>query len=345
MDVFQPENIPGVVWSKPDLTSDEHRIIVRFAIGRKKRPGGEFIPCSMCSEKHPKFLAGSVLWSPDGWLRLIGHLCAKKDENFGEARYRALQQQHQQAELDEAALDLLAANIQFIPALRKDVASLRAAMAYMEGQQRIFFRDVPALATQLAEAAKRGGGRLTVAREVSANRISATDSMVSSLSVSMPMSRYEEVDVGIMRGATFLDRPRRFPRSRQVEGVLDAFDMIPVGDGQDPLVKLMDGGEHQVTITAIAVLRAVERVLSLSRDYADAAEFISSENLDTLESWGCHRDNSFPFSIRRSEREVIFKLQDLSRARLSPKWPGIVDLSGWRQMAEAAVTLSSRLSN
>jgi hypothetical protein len=344
MDIFQPESIPGVVWSKPDLTSDEHRIVVKFAIDRKKRPGGQFIPCSMCSKNHPKFLAGSVLWSPDGWLRVIGHVCAKKDENFGEARYRKLQRQHEQKELDDAALDLLEANIQFIRPLRKDVAALRSAMAFMEDQQRIFFRDVPTLAKQLSEAARRGGGRLTVAREISASRIASADSMVSGLSVMTPMNRYEEVDVGVLRGTTFLDRPAKFPRSRQVEGVLLAFDMIPEGQGIDALYKLIDaGGENQVTVTAITVLRAVERALILAKDYADAADFMSNENLDALESWGRHRDNGFPFSIQRSDREIIFKLQDLSRARLSPNWPTIVDLSGWRQIAEAGVTLANKL--
>ena len=78
MDIFQPENILGVVPSKPDLGSDEHVIVLKFAIDRTKRPGGQFIPCSMCSENHPKFLAGSLLWSRDGWLRVIGHVCAKK---------------------------------------------------------------------------------------------------------------------------------------------------------------------------------------------------------------------------------------------------------------------------
>jgi hypothetical protein len=345
MDIFQPESIPGVVWSKPDLTSDEHRIVVKFAIDRKRRPGGQFIPCSMCSENHPKFLAGSVLWSPDGWLRVIGHVCAKKDENFGEARYRTLQRQHDQKELDDAALDLLESNIQFIRPLRKDVAALRDAMEFMEGQQRIFFRSVPTLAGQLSEAARRGGGRLTIVREVSADRFAAADSMVSGLSVMTPMSRYEEVDVGILRGTTFFNHPAKFPRSRQVEGVLLAFDMIPDGEGIDPLYKLIDaGGENQVTVTAITVLRAVKRALALARDYADAADFMSSENLNTREDWGRHPDNGFPFSIQRSNREIIFKLQDLSRARLLLNWPTIVDLSGWRQVAEAGVTLD-RLSS
>jgi len=344
MDTYQPENIPGVVWSKPDMSSDEHRIVVKFAIDRNMRPGGEYIPCSMCSENHPKFLAGSVLWSPDGWLRVIGHVCARKEKNFGEARYRELQRRHDQEERDNAALELLEANIGFIPPLRKDVAALRAAMEYMEGQQRIFFRGVPTLAGQLAEAAKRGGGRLTIARKISANRIAAADSMVAGLSVMTPMSQYEEVEVGVLRGATFLDRPAKFPRSRQVDGVLRAFDLIPDGEGLDPLYALIDaGGEEKVTIAAIAVLRAVERALALARDYADAAAFMSPENLDQLEGWGRHRDNGFPFSIRRSDREIVFKLEDLSRARLSPTWPAIVDLSGWRRIADAGADLGSKI--
>ena len=124
---------------------------------------------------------------------------------------------HEQEERDNAALDLLERNIQFILPLKKDVEALQAAMEFMEGQQRIFFRGVPTLAGQLAEAAKRGGGRLTVARRVSANRIAAADSMVAGLSVMTPMSQFEEVEVGALRGVTFLDRSAKFPRSRAVE--------------------------------------------------------------------------------------------------------------------------------
>lgn len=344
MDISQPENILGVSRTKPDLTSDEHRIVLKFAIDRKLRPGGEFIPCSMCSNLRPKFLAGSIVWSPDGWLRVIGHVCAKKENHFGEARYRQMQRRHEQEERDNAALDLLERNIQFIPPLKKDVAALRAAMEFMEGQQRIFFRGVPTLAGQLAEAAKRGGGRLTVARRVSVNRIAAADSMVAGLSVMTPMSQFEEVEVGSLRGVTFLDRPAKFPRSRQLDGVLGAFDMIPEGQGLDPLYKLIDeGGENQVTVVGIAVLRAVDRALSLAKDYADAAEFVSPENLEQLEGWERHKDNGFPFSIRRSDREILFKLEDLNRARLSPKWPAIVDLEGWRRIVNAGADLVSKI--
>ena len=343
MDTHQPENIHGVVWSKPDMSSNEHRIVVKFAIDCKLRPGGEYIPCSMCSGNHPKFLAGSVLWSPDGWLRVIGHVCAKKERNFGEARFRELNRRHDQEKRDNAALDLLINNIESIRLLREDVAALRVAMKYMEAQQQIFFKGVPTLAAQLAEAAKRGGGKLTLARKVSANRTAAADSMVAGLSVIMPMSQYEEIEVGVLRGATFLDRPAKFARSRQVDGVLDAFDLIPDGDGMDPIYALIDaGGEDKVTIVAITVLRAVERALALARDYADAATFLSAENLDQLEAWGRHKDNGLPFSIRRSDREIIFKLEDFSRARLSPIWPAIVDLAGWRRIADAGSELASK---
>ena len=345
MDIFQPENILGVTWSKPDLTSDEHRIVLKFAIDRKLRPGGEFIPCSMCSNMRPKCLAGSLVWSPDGWLRVVGHVCARKDDHFGEARYRRMQERHDQDERDNAALALLEANVGSIPPLRKDVVKLRSAMEFMEGQQRIFLKGVPMLAKQLAETAKRNGGRLTVARKMTASRIAAADTMVAGLSVMTPMTEFEEVEVGFLCGTTLLDRPARFSRSRQVDGVLQAFDMVPDGEGVEPLYKLIDaGGENQVTIVAIAVLRAVQRALALARDYADAAAFTSPRNLDQLESWGCHKDNGLPFSVRRSKQEIIFKLEDRSRARLSPNWPAIVDLAEWRRIADAGIELASKIS-
>jgi hypothetical protein len=297
----------------------------------------------MCSENHPKFLSGSVLWSPDGWLRIIGHVCAAKSDNFGEARYRRMQREHEQKELDDAALDLMEANIAAIPPLRRDVGALQSAMEFMEAQQRAMFSGVPALATRLAEIARRGGGKLTIAREVSPIQLAAADGMAPGLSYRTPVERFEEFEVGVLSGGVFLDRSTKFPRSRQVESVKLALDMIPDGQGTDPLYKLIDaGGEHQITIVAITVLRAVDRALTLADDYANAAAFVSKENLDALEYWGNHHDIDLPFSIKRTDREIVFKLQDLSRARLSAAWPPIVSLSAWSRIAEAGATLASK---
>ena len=82
--------------------------------------------------------------------------------------------------------------------LRKGIIALREAIEFMEPQQRIFFRDTPMLARQLCQAARQHRGRLTVAREISSDRIAAIDSMMSRLSTRSPISRYEEVAIGVL---------------------------------------------------------------------------------------------------------------------------------------------------
>lgn len=341
MDIFQPENIEGVVLSKPDFVHGEHKIILEFAIARTKRPGGQRIPCSMCSREHPKYYTGALLWSSDGWLRVIGHQCAEKKEHFGAVRYKKMQQERSQRELDDAAFGHLESNIELIKTLRPHVVALKTAMEFMEGQQKRFAREVPALAAELLSAAKRNG-RLMVVREIPANRIMATENMASGLSTRSATSRYEEIDVGTLRGATFLHLPSKFSRSRRVEGVLGALDMLPEGDAQEALLTLIDGGDNHVIVTAITVSKAVGRVLALARDYADAAEFISQENIAALDRWGQHPDNPLPCSVQRSAQEIIFRTADLSRARLSPSWPAIVDFSKWQQIADAEATLEDK---
>jgi hypothetical protein len=342
MDASLPESIAGLAWSRPDLSSIEHKIVLSFSIAAKKRHSGELIPCAMCSGGHPKFLSGAILWSPDGWLRIIGHMCAAKPENFGVARYRRLQAEYKQIELDKITMDWLEDSIPSIKLLTKDVAILRDAMTFMEVQQKAFFKGVPELARLLADIIKRHGGRLTISQEISAARIATSDSVVTGLSTRSSLSRYEEVQIGALQGAAFLDRPR-FTRSHQIQDILRAFDRIPDGKGDESLLALMNGGEQEITITAGAALRAVQRALKLAADYADAAAFMSPNNIAILEKWGRHPRNGMPFDIRHTSWDMTFKLGDLSRACIARAWPKLVDLSAWQTLADTGVNLDSKL--
>jgi len=132
----RPEEIPGLAWSKPDFVATGHKIVRSFALDRKKRPGLECVPCAMCSGGHPKFLDGAVLWSPDGWLRVIGHVCAAKPEHFGEAQYRTLRRQQQQEELDAVAFDWLHANVRIFRRLIPTIGALRGARCSLKHNNR-----------------------------------------------------------------------------------------------------------------------------------------------------------------------------------------------------------------
>jgi len=280
-----PEQIYGLARNKPDLARDDHIIITNFIIEKKKRPGMEYIPCALCSDKHPKFLAGAILYSPnDGYLRLIGHVCAKKRENFGELRYRRLQENLRQAEIDNAALDWLEANIEAVRPLVDMMEQLKIFATFTDSQQSHFFREVPLLSNLLISALRQNG-HLTVQELVSTERQRAIAETRLPFGPSA-QSSYDTISVGELKGREFLNRPKR-KRSQQIDGIIAALRKIPPGSPQDAILTLIDrGGQPEINVTAGVVLRAIKNAVVLVDKCTDAGRFFSEENLATLAAWG-----------------------------------------------------------
>jgi len=338
----RPEEIPGLVWTQPDFAVTDHRIVRKFDIDGKKRPDRAFIPCAMCSGGHPKFLAGSILWSPDGHLRLIGHVCAAKDENFGEARYRQLVKQREQEELDNATLAWMETNIASIGLVASSVAELGGIVRFWEEQQGVFFRGVPQLAEVLENIARRQDGVLTVVQESSSAQLVAAAMSGPTARSRATSSQYGVVTIGTLSGLSFLRRPST-KRSRQLEGMLEAFASMPEGNPQQQLLTLFGGGEHAVTTTTGLVFRNMQRAVKLADECADALQFMTPENTTLIESWGGDERNPQPFTIRRYSSALEFLLPDRSRARLQTAWPSMPDLSALRRIVAAGIELDDLL--
>jgi hypothetical protein len=334
----RPEDIPGLVWTPPDFAARGHKIIRKFDIDRKKRPDGALIPCCMCSRDHPKYLAGAVLWSPDGYLRLIGHVCAAKEEHFGEARYRQLVRQREQEELDNATLAWMETNVAALKPVAASLAELRAPIDFWEEQQRRFFREVAPLAERLERIARREGGMLTIAQESSAARLVTAAGGGGRTAA----SQYETVAIGMLSGSSFLHRPGT-KRSRQLEGILEAFAYIPDGNREEQLMALFDGGEHAVTTATGLAFRNMQRAATLAEECAAARQFFTPDNIALLESWGDDDRNPEPFTIRRYASSVEFLLPDRSRANLQMTWPKLPDLSALHEIVAAGIELDGVL--
>jgi hypothetical protein len=336
----RPEEIAGLAWTKPDFSAQGHKIVRTFAVERKKRPGLECVPCAICCSRHPKFLDGAVLWSPDGWLRIIGHVCAAKPEHFGTRDYRILRRQREQEVLDAIAFDWLHANLPALRSLAPVVAGLRGRALFAEEQQSVFFRDVPELAVLLQNAARGHGGALTVSQELAGARLVASE--VARGRAARP-AEHEVVNLGAMRGLAFLARPK-FKRSRQLEGVAAAFGKVPAGEGEQPILDLIAmGGEQAVTVAAAVVFRAMQRALKLAQECADAERFLAADNLAVLQSWGQDARNPTRLTLRRYGSRVAFVLADRSQALLQAAWPTMPDLSLLRAVVGAGMQLDKLL--
>jgi len=336
----RPESIPGLAWTPPDYAATGHKIIRKFDIDRKKRPDGALIPCCMCSRDHPKFLEGAVLWSSDGYLRLIGHVCAAKDEHFGEARYRQLVKQREQEELNKAAFAWMEANIATLRPIAASLAELRMVIDFWEEQQRLFFRDVAPLAKTLANIARRDGGVLTVMQESSAAQlVAAATSDARGRSRAAP-SQYETAAIGTLSGVSFLYHPGT-KRSRQLDGILEAFANVPDGNPEEQLLALFDGDDKGLTATTGLVFRNMQSAIKLADECAKAREFFAPDNIALLEDWGNDERNPEPFTIRRYGSSVEFWLPDKSRARLNTSWPPMPNLAALRRIVAAGFRTTS----
>jgi hypothetical protein len=335
----RPEEIPGLSWTAPDFLATDHKIIRKFAIGAKKRPDGEYIPCAICSGGHPKFLEGAVLWSPDGWLRLIGHVCAAKDEHFGEARYREFIKQREQEDLDNITLAWMEVNVAALKPVAASVREFLKNVLFWEEQQKIFFRGVGELAEALEDIARRHGGVLSVVQESSGAQLVAAAMRGAAAASSI----YETISIGSLSGSSFVLRPSQ-KRSRQLEGMLEALARVPDGEGDEPLLTMIGrDGEREITITTGLVFRAMQRAAKLADEFTDAQAFFTPENLTLLDSWGVDKRNPRPFSMQRNGPRVTFALPDKSKATLPTIWPKLPDLSALRSIVTADIELDGVL--
>lgn len=324
-----PESIPGLSQTKPDFAVSGHRIVRSFALDGKQRPSRECVPCAICGP-HPKFLEGAVLWSPDRWLRLIGHQCAANPEHFGQAEYERLQKEHDQRELDDVALRYLETNLPNFRPMLEDINAIRSVAVFVEEQQRLFFRKVPALADVLAKAAKRSGGSLTVEAELSSARLDAAEPS-GGRSQGAAQSCYETVRVGTMRGLNFVIRPSR-KLSSELDAAAKALEGIQSAGEDEPLLRLIEQG---ISTVAGDVRRSLQSARRVAERLAEARHFVSGENLEAIRVWGADIRNIVQFSIQQIGSSVRFVTSDKDRFILDTKWPPMPDLKLLEQLVAA----------
>lgn len=333
----RPEEIPGLSWTKPDFAAPGHKIIRRFSVDPKKRPDRALVPCAICSLDHPKFYEGYILWSPDSYLRLIGHVCGADDARFGQSRFRQLVKQRDQEELDNLILDWLTSTINDIRPIEDEIRAMQAFVLAWEMEQKTLFRDVQMLAELLENTTRRHRGVLTVAQESSSARLFATAAPGAARNL------HETAAIGALIGGTFLLRTTN-KRSRQIEGILEAFACIPKGDGDTPIMALIDrGGENAVTIAGGTVFRAMGRAVALADECEDARRFFQPDNIALLERWGGDPRNPQPFSVRRYTSHVEFKQHDLSRARINSALPALPAFSRLRAIVASGTNVDRLL--
>ena len=335
-----PEEIPYLVWTRPDFLGLEHRIIRTFAIDRKKRPNRECIPCAICSGQNPKYLDGAVLWSSDGTLRIIGHQCARQSEHFGSSTYEGMLRKASQKHLDSVAWDWFYPNISNVKQLMVDLLEVSRVATFIDAQSKEFCHNLPNIWKALKNFADRNNGTITVEVELSGSRLVASE--ISGFANRAAQSKYETISIAVMQGTPLFKRPKRTWAS-QIEGCRDALAAVPEGEGDSPMEELIARGDNEPTVTAGMILRNLERAKFIADELDNALRFFEADNIKTLEVWGHDSRNMLPFKIERFGQQIQIIAPDFGRARLSAVCPKFPDLSLLNRIVSDGSSLSGLL--
>lgn len=331
----QPEKIIGLNWDKPDFSAKGHKIVRGFAIDRKKRPSRDHIRCAICSGNHPKFLDGAVVWSPDRWLRLIGHVCAAKPEHFGVAGYDKMRAARKLEDLTSAAEEWVYANIKNLQMAKADLDYLIKILLCLENVQKDLFRKVPTLANYIDNMVRRQSSTLTIDEILSGDRLLAAREQFGH-----SVSQYQTTTLGVMKGGQLFTRPRP-SRVRQLSSNKEALSRVPDGDVDDSMLSMIDRGDAEFNIAAGLSLRAIQRTITVANDYIEAVRFVDEENLALMTEWGGRANCPVPFSMRRSKSQVTIVLEDKSRVNIPTDWSRMIDLTMLNNLAQNGLELSN----
>ena len=119
-----------------------------------------------------------------------------------------------------------------------------------------------------------------------------------------------------------------------------ALAMVPDGQGEEPILTLIDpGGQHRITIVAGAVFRALQLALGVAEQCESAALFVSDENLAALKQWGEDHRNPLRFTVRRYVTGIELALSDRNKIVIKAKWPEPPDLGPLRRIVDAGIRL------
>ena len=302
----QPELVPTISWSKPDRNVEHRLIHPKSTVDRKSRPDGAMVPCSLCSGENPKCLSFYLLWSADGYLRVIGHFCGPK--YFGEHEFRDMERAASRAARKEANENFLLNNLPNFHLWIAELDALAPVCGHAQNLSQRFMREVPSLHNELRRMFRDHGGALVILREREKAGVGPTG-IRSSLGGGE--SEYDAIPVANLRGKSFLT-PGYNPISK-LSKIRRSFEMITDGRGpvllQDDVLEIVCPlDENGLDRLVIVVREAHRHALRLVERLHEMAGFLSNDNLDGLDQWGGHEENELKFTVERGPRGVSFRV-------------------------------------
>jgi hypothetical protein len=272
IDTGAPEKYSGVSTSKPDRSANVVLLSDEIRVPTAMRPGGDKVPCPICSPNAGKFGKGRMAYFPDdSAVRFIGHDCAKKHlgSNYTEAE-RLFRIEAQCASIItlwpklQALLPQLSPVVDGLYVVGKRLGEMRFYIEVQaSGFANAFYRDLVSI-----------GSRVVTSQDAAAKSHA-------------------------VRGLGFL--AEEFSPDKDAQKLIDICRDIrsplpgwQVGEGDSAASK-------EITKRGRSAIRRLREMAALRDQIEEASQFFDPLNLRLLEQW--RASGNSPFTVIRFERD------------------------------------------
>ncbi|MBZ9763378.1 hypothetical protein LB553_21190 [Mesorhizobium sp. CA8] len=279
---YEPEYFPGLYWGRLHK-HEPFEVIEEFAVDRKKRQNGDYIPCPMCAHKE-KFLEGALVYIfARQAIAIIGNECAAEDQK--RAAWDKWKADRKRAHEEDCLLYWL----QRIPFTVANIASLLPVAKEIDKAHRDFNRGAPTIQKALRRSSK--DGVLMLAESV--------DNVAARYDDRLPKRVTRNHIIGALRGAAMVRPNSKFARDLSLTKDLFAGldDCRTAEDALERTVEIVAAGDGSRAVQR--VVAALHTLQKLTEDISDARTFFSQDNIDTIRAWGSHRAQPAAFSVER----------------------------------------------
>lgn len=289
---YQPETFPGLYWGRLNK-NEPFEIIHTFAVDRKKRPEGDYIPCPMC-QRREKFLEGSFVFITNRQcIAVIGHDCAS-----AEVKHAAFSKKKQDDERRQQE-DFLMARLTHVPDMLRELKALKPIATEIESIFHDFRREAPTIHKSLRQVRKAGGEY--VLTEMVDNEAAEFDSR-------LPKKLARNSHFGIMRGDALVGANCKFlTEVRRYEQWLLSFDGC---DDEEKALEVTIGLlQRKEAAKAVKYIgEAGRRKEKLRSAMSAACFFFADTHIDDMKEWARDRLQPQPFTVDRQVRNAGISL-------------------------------------
>jgi hypothetical protein len=283
---YEPETFPGLYWGRLNK-NEPFEVIETFAVDRKKRPEGDYIPCPMC-QRREKFLEGAFVFIfARQCIAIIGHDCAT-----AEIRHAAFSKKKQD-DLRRQQEDFLLAKLVHVPRTLGEIRTLMDVAKQVEGIYHDFSRGAPTVQKALRQVRKAGGEYLL--HEVRDNPAALYNERASKKITT-------DYHFGPLAGEALV-RSSYKPLSdlRRYEQWLLSFDGCDDEEkAMDMTIGLLQRGEATKAVHYIGEAR--RKLQRLRWEMSTTTQFFGEYHVDNLRQWATHPLHPMPFSVERQVR-------------------------------------------